>query len=61
MCSPNYWVIKMTKVDIIKSGRPQTMKEDIEKWIQEHPGANIQHVSHFTAAGVIWTSLFYVD
>ena len=51
----------MTKIDIIKSGRPQIMKNDIEQWLQEHPAARIQHVSHFTAAGVIWTSLFYED
>ena len=51
----------MIKIDIIKSSRPQSMKEDIENWIKSHPTAKIQSVSHFSSGGALWTSLLYEE
>lgn len=51
----------MIKIDVIKSSKPQSIKEDIEKWLQSHPNAMIQHVSHFSGGGSLWTSLFYEE
>jgi hypothetical protein len=48
----------MIKVDLIKTSRPQSMKEDLENWLKDHPSAKIQHVSHFSSGGALWTSLF---
>lgn len=51
----------MVKIDVIQTGNPKTLKSDIEKWLQSHPTAKIQQMSHLTAAGSLWTTMLYEE